>query len=143
MVHALEETWRVLVPGGWLLDLRPLSKDPPLEIVSRDQFKLAGYLDFSAGIPDDSASDRAINALMDQGAFVNRTIRRFNFAYYWETVEQMQCYVEDRWSDIAKLPKHVVKAAYRMENEAQTTVHVRIRVLMQLGSYKKHPKKLG
>ena len=37
MVHALREAWRVLVPGGCLIDLRPLAKDPPLEVIVDDQ----------------------------------------------------------------------------------------------------------
>jgi hypothetical protein len=33
MVHALEEVWRVLVPAGELINLRPVSSPWPVEVL--------------------------------------------------------------------------------------------------------------
>jgi hypothetical protein len=42
MVHALRESWRVLVPGGSLIDLRPLSASSPVQVVTGNKIVPAG-----------------------------------------------------------------------------------------------------
>ena len=37
MVHALKEGWRVLVPGGYLIDLRPRATDWPARTLTDDR----------------------------------------------------------------------------------------------------------
>ena len=37
MGHALKEIWRVLTPGGSLIDLRPLAARSPVQVVTGEQ----------------------------------------------------------------------------------------------------------
>ena len=60
MIHALKEVWRVLVPRGWLLDVRPFSAKATLEVVAGTQVWLAGRVDESAGLPDNPAANELL-----------------------------------------------------------------------------------
>ena len=60
MVHALNEVWRTLVSGGWMLDVRPLCAQWPLEVMVNGAPSLAGTVDGSPQIEDEVASNKAI-----------------------------------------------------------------------------------
>ena len=52
---------------GWLLDVRPLSVNAPLEVVAGNQVWLAGRVDESAGLPDDHAANEALRTMVREG----------------------------------------------------------------------------
>ena len=60
MVHALHEIWRVLAGNGTLGDLRPLSCQCPIELVTPSGVVHVGEADATGMAADDDASDRAI-----------------------------------------------------------------------------------
>lgn len=70
MVHALEQAWQALRPGGVFVDLRPLSLDSALDIVSSQGKESAGMVDMSADLPDDRAVDEAIEAAVRAEVFI-------------------------------------------------------------------------
>lgn len=137
MVHALYESWRVVKRGGWLIDLRPYSLNPPVEVIINDSVRIAGPIDSSAGVPDDEAADQAINEVVKDGAFSKSEEGSFRFAYYWETLEHMKDYIEDRWSDSTHLPHDMLERAERLVNESDGPVQIRIRSNMKIVRYKK------
>ena len=137
MVHALNESWRVLKQGGWLIDIRPYSLSPPVEVVMNDTVRIAGPIDSSAGVPDDEASDRAIQEVVKNGAYSKSEAGSFKFAYYWDTLEHMKDYIEERWSDSTHLPKRTLDEAARLVSESMGTIQIRIRSDMKIVRYKK------
>ncbi len=141
MVHALEESWRVLAPHGRLLDLRPLSTDSLLEVIAAEQVQVAGPVDFSPGLPDDAAADEAIETVLHQRAFAKDEVEQFDFAYYWDTLNGATEYVETRWSDAARLPASVLEEARALVEKTTASAQIRIRLVMQLASYMKAGQK--
>ncbi len=140
MVHALNESWRVLKQGGWLIDIRPYSLSPPVEIIIDGAVRIAGPIDSSAGVPDDEASDRAIKEVVKNGAYSKSEAGSFKFDYYWDTLEHMKDYVEERWSDSTHLPKKTLDQAVRLESESMGPIKIRIRSDMKIVRYKKLSK---
>lgn len=135
MVRALEESWRVLRSHGVFIDLRPLSTDPPIEILSEAGSGLAGQVDDSPDKDDDRAADEAVEQIVGRGLFHREEIDRFNFSFYWNSVNDMQAYAEERWSDSTKLPSAVLGRARQLEKMAADRVQVRITREMHLATY--------
>ena len=127
MVHALDEIYRVLAPGGLLLDLRPVSGDTPLEIVRTGVVELAGHFDESSDHPDDVAANNAIARAVRRGQFVRERDGQFRFAYYWDSVDEMRAYVKDRWT-ASRLPGGVSRKARRLMAPGDGKVRARVRM---------------
>ena len=100
MVHALREIWRALTPGGLLLDLRPLSANMPVEVVGVERAAMAGYLDTAPeAYTDDRAADAAMGAVGQEGLFARERDGAFDFLWYWDTPDEMQAFIAEKWAD--------------------------------------------
>lgn len=140
MVHALMESWRVVRVGGRLLDLRPLASGWPVEIVSQDAEMLAGRLDDKKRIGEDTASNNAVSEAVQRGWFKKESEDIFEYAYYWDTVEEMIEYVGADWWNSAIVPENVMAEAHRLVHLAGGQAEIRIRRSMVLASYRKLAK---
>ncbi len=137
MVHALEESRRVLTHNGRLIDIRPLSSYPPVEVITSNGARLAGRADDSLGIPDDQAANNAIADAVRQGIFFKDAEEQFEFFYYWDTVEQMQAYVEDRWEGWVILENTILQNLSRIISESKGRVQLRVSLNMLISVYGK------
>lgn len=127
--------------GGRLIDLRPYKSEWPIEIVSRDKQILAGRLDENQnGLSDDEASDNAISEVIQRGWFKEESKEFFEYAYYWDTVDQMNEYVKTEWSNLAIIPTNVLSNAHRIARVAGEQVQIRIRRIMLIARYRKMTK---
>ena len=119
MVHALTESWRVLLPGGTLIDMRPIICHPSIEVLVDGRVEIAGQIDDSGSFADDMAADRALETAVSQGLFITKQPKtHFDFAYYWESLNLMTEYITERWSDFATLPMQVIKKAKALSSNA-------------------------
>jgi len=137
MVHALAESCRVLKTGGRLVDLRPYSTGWPLEVVTRDTQILAGPLDDTIGQSVDIASDDAILEALRRGWFQEEKKTSFQYAYYWDTVDDMHEFLKANWEESATVPDSVLSKAHRLVQRIDKPVQIRIRRTMSLASYRK------
>ncbi len=138
MVHALQEAWRVLVSHGILIDVRPISGDAQLDIVTHERSLSAGIVDMSPGIASDIAADNAINEVIQKGAFnYLKMDERFDVSYYWTTVEEMKAYVDDKWKDDAILTGEVVRKARTIFDNFRREARIRISLQMKLSKLEK------
>ncbi len=137
MVHALREIWRVLAPGGTLIDLRPLSARWPLEVVVNRQATVAGLVDDSPGAPLDEAANQSLEQAAREGLFIREQDGAFKYLYYWDTPDEMKAYVEERWAPDAILPDEVLAEARRLMSEAAAPAQVRVRAHMIISRWRK------
>ena len=139
MVHALKEVWRVLVPRGSLIDLRPLAFNPPIEVIADGKVLGSGVVvDGSLRVPDDVASEAALQKVIDDGCFVCERTMSFECALYWDTIEEMRADAKNwqRWrlpADSALAEVHQLMA--RTTGEAR----VRVRRPMVIARYRRAP----
>jgi hypothetical protein len=129
MVHALDEIHRVLVPGGLLLDLRPVSGDTPLEVVRTGVAELAGHFKEPSDHPDDVAANNAIARAVRRGQFVRERDGSFRFAYYWDSVDEMRAYVKEKWT-ATRLPGAVSRKARRLMAAGDGKVRARVQMVI-------------
>jgi hypothetical protein len=137
MVHALKEIWRVLMPGGVLLDLRPFCASWPVEVVAGKRVMRAGALDDSLSLVDDLAANRAVEQVIADGWFRRDRSGSFTYDWYWDTLDELREHVEERWHPIA-LPDSVYAQAQRLASHVDHAVF-RVRVNIIVGRYVKSP----
>jgi len=137
MVHALQEAWRVLVPGGIMIDVRPLCVDVPLEILTPAGSESAGLVDMNPEIDKDIASDAAIQAVIGDGLYKMVKQEYFDFAYYWNSIREFKADLDERWKDEVILPIEVLKRARAMFKKHQDDARLRIRIRMTLAKFTK------
>ena len=137
MVHALKEAYRVLIPQGIMIDVRPLSVDVPLEIIYKGGSESAGIIDMSPDIDLDIAADRAIASVVKDRIFVESKVEFFDFAFNWKTLKDMQDYMEEFWKDDVIVPEEVVKQARILMGKLRPQIQIRVGIKMKLGKYEK------
>ncbi len=113
MVHALNEIHRVLTDDGQLVDLRPITGERQLELVGPSDHLRIGPFERLAVDPDDAAADGAVRTAIRDGLFHREKDGSFLFAYYWDTVDEMKAYVDERWS-YTTLPPETEQEARRV-----------------------------
>lgn len=137
MVHALEEVWRVLHAGGWMVDLRPVSTDWPLDVVTGSTPARAGTVDGSKSLDDQEASDAAIETMLVRGLFVREKHLFFELAYYWPSLEAMEAYAAETWTNSADLPDTTLEEARRLATSAGLPSEIRVLRQMEIARYRR------
>jgi hypothetical protein len=137
MVHALREIWRVLIPGGHLIDVRPRPTNGPLEVVAPGQILLAGTVDNAPFVPDDSAAEKAMTQTVREGLFSIEHQATFDCASYWNTLDDMLTYYEESENPPLTIPDKVLTAARAFAATSNQKSRVRIRAGMHLARYRK------
>jgi hypothetical protein len=105
MVDALREAHRVLVPGGTVVDVRPLTARVVVELVTADRADWAAEADAYGAAEDDASADAAVQHAMSCGWFVFERSERFDFEVYCDTAADLKAYAETgRRMREAKIP---------------------------------------
>jgi hypothetical protein len=135
MVHALQEIHRVLIPGGFLIDLRPFIAMPPVDIICGDQVLAAGVIDDSAGVSDDLAANDAIAHVLKGGWFSHEEKASFGLYTYWDTLEAFLTYMDRRMTAI--LPTETRNQLELLLPRCDRDARIRTRLHMIIARYRK------
>jgi len=137
-VHALEEIRRVLIPGGLLIDLRPLVDRWPVEVVWRGGKCVNGRLiDLPTGLADDAAANSALEEVTHQEWFTCENVKHFQIFVYWNDPEEMRLHILERWNDTTVLGDAVLKETITTWSAAGENKRVRVKMRMLLSVLKK------
>lgn len=138
MVHALEEIRRVLVPGGILIDLRPLADNWRVEVVSLREVKRTGRVE---DLPEQTNGDIAANAAVmeaeKRGWFKREQDELFSFVYSWDTPSEMEEFVKEDWGDFIELQEDTKRATRSAWAVADGDSRVRIKMNILIARWKK------
>ena len=138
MVNALKEAWRVLTPRGVLLDLRPLAQDMPIEIASQGNIAVTGFVDGAPGKPHDDACDVSLERVQGEGWFASEHQRVFDLPVYFDTVDDMQRYLEENFRvRHAALECDVLEHTRRTLARGTEGARVRLRHRLLLARYRR------
>ncbi len=142
MVHALKECWRVLIPGGKLVDLHPRPTDGAVYVVSESEAALAGQLDTSPFIPDYTATNESLAQVERERWFALESNAMFDSFWYWDSVGEMQSHVEERWTSTVIVPEGIWERAERLTEKSDEEARMRYRDEVLIARYRKLPRKL-
>jgi hypothetical protein len=138
MVHALSEIRRVLVPGGVLVDLRPLLDHWQVEVSWTGNSEEAGRAtDLEEPLSDDAAANAAMARSTASGDFQRELEETFPLFYYWDTPKEMQEYLVEEWSDVITVAEPVWKSLGAMWASAPSSARVRLRMKMLIARERK------
>ena len=135
MVHALNEIWRVLMPGGFLIDLRPFNARWPVEIFAGDTVLPAGLIDDTQGFPDSLAANNAIEQIVAAGLFTREQHTAFTLYSYWDSAVEFKTYMDE--NSTATLPPDTLAQAEQLLAQHGPDVRVRTRLHMMIDCYRK------
>ena len=134
MVHALEEVRRVLIPGGILLDIRPLTDHWRIEVVSARGVKETGRVeDLPAQVNADAASNSAMMEVEARGWFKREREEFFPFFYSWDTPSEMEETIKEEWEDSVGVLTQEAKQATRTTwalSDADSRIRVDVKILI-------------
>jgi hypothetical protein len=136
MVDALDEIRRVLIPGGTLIDLRPVLDRWAVEVAWSGGYQEVGRATDLAGPLED---DAAANAAMAQGAVQGSVREReesFDLFYYWDTAREMHEYIEEEWEDVIQVDDGLWASLASAWATANADARVRMRMKMLIGRYR-------
>lgn len=137
MVHALQEVWRVLKPLGMVIDLRPISVDVPLWILTLSGWKSAGLVD---QLPDriyDIAADRAMRSMVHAGLLIRLQQKYFGINYYWNNLKDLKTDIEGRWKEDLIISKEVWRQARLLFKNGSGLRRIRIHFRKKITVYQK------
>ncbi|HSB66957.1 MAG TPA: hypothetical protein VLD65_10280 [Anaerolineales bacterium] len=138
MVHALKEAWRVLIPQGTMIDVRPLSVVVPLEVISPEGVNVAGEVDMSPDLKYDSASDQAMDIVLGEGIFNQTSLQTFDYVYYWKTYHGMVVDFNERWQDEIIVSEKTLDSAKSLYQQKYPHARLRLPMQMKLGKFIKN-----
>jgi hypothetical protein len=139
MVDALLECWRVLEPGGTLIDLRPFHSNPAVEIITANEILQPGNINDEGGAADDEAADEALAETVRRGAFALEMQDSFQFANYWDTLQEMLDYAAEKWRDFSIIPAETIEKSWRFIADSDGPYQMRVRRKINMAVYRKRP----
>ena len=133
MVHALGEIYRVLAPGGVLIDLRPVADRWSIEVFSARETRETGHVtDLPLGLEDDNAANEAMRNAESKGWFTRENETFFPLHYVWDTASDMEKWVDEEWTNFIGLgdeARRATRSAWAL-GDADTQVRIRVKMLI-------------
>ena len=135
MVHALEQTWRVLKADGILIDLRPRHTGQIIEVVRNTTSDVITCYDDAYREARDFASDEAIEMVVNAGLF--QRVRRVYFEYVkqYESGTALMDYFMAKNPPV-RFPDEIESRLYHQLN-LETSARLHYTYTIQLDTYRK------
>ncbi len=138
MVHALSEIRRVLVPGGVLIDLRPISDHWRIEVCSARMTKETGSVnDLPLGLADDNAATQAMSTAESNKWFQRESESFFPIHYVWDTASEMETWIDEEWENFIGLDEETRRATRSAWALSDADSQVRVKMKMLIAREKK------
>lgn len=138
MVHALEEAWRVLKPGGVLIDLRPAMVHRNVGIIDARGFRKLGVM--GERFDDDIVANRAVASVLRRGLFRRSRRDRVPCVREMDTLHDFSGWL-DNYVSLGKLPSHgwLLKDVDRALSEAGRGARITVSAPLDLQVLEKCP----
>ncbi|MCA9881905.1 MAG: hypothetical protein H6670_14900 [Anaerolineaceae bacterium] len=134
MVHALQEVHRVLVPDGYMIDLRPVGIEYALEVVAGEQVISVGNADAAGRAARDQAANQAVEQIQALGLFIQEAHTPFSlYTYFPSPIDYSEHLLERGGS--TQIEDDTLANAVREFEKAGTNAQFRARHSMIISRY--------
>ena len=123
-MNVLERMWNTLRPDGLLLDIRPATEHPRVEIQRGERVVTIGRIDDSYRIGTLLVADTAVQMVVDAGQFAWERDERFTFVYHLESVDAWLAYMAEHWSSAVIAPDMIVRAREALPSRAEGELRI-------------------
>ena len=137
MVHALKEFWRVLVPKGVLIDLRPICMDVDLLILSSQGWKSAGRVDRGELRLHDNAANLAMRSVVKERFFKRVEEAYFITKYYWNDLEELRTDTDGCWKEDVTISENTWQRASMLLESGSGEDRICVPVKEKIVTYQK------
>lgn len=137
MVHALKEFWRVLVPRGVLIDLRPICMDVDLLILSAYGWERAGRVDRGELRLHDNAANLVMRSAVSERLFQRLKRTYFITKHYWNDLEGLRTDSEDCWKEDVTISEDTWQRASSLLETGSGEDRVCVPVKRKIATYQK------
>lgn len=135
MVHALQETRRVLRSGGTLIDLRPAIQNRTIELELAYARLHIGEIDSSATAADHQAADAALRGAVKRGLFQSEHDADFQLVIDMDSVDDLRGYAAGLRRSV--LSDEVISRLEWLTADESGDFIIRIRRQMTIARYRK------
>lgn len=125
----------MLRTGGLVIDLRPITAEWPIEVVTTKAVQQAGrFTALPEDMEDDAASNRSFAEAEARGLFERQRQEQFAYSYYWDTPAEMKEYVDTEWEGWVTLSGDTIERARSLWAlaDGDARLHVGVGMLLTL-----------
>jgi hypothetical protein len=105
------------MPGGIMIDVRPISVDTPLLILTSKGWKVAGLPDQSVDRIHDLAANGATRAVVHKQLFRRLKQKYFKVYHYWDDLDDLKDDIDGRWKDEIIISNEIWRQAEDLYNQ--------------------------
>lgn len=135
MVHALEETHRVLRAGGSLIDLRPTMRNRTVELELPNATLFIGEIDYSSTFSDHVAANEALEAARAAGAVQLEHETTFHIQMDLDTLADLRTFERNLRRSV--VPKSVFEQIEMLTADEPKSYLIQIRREMLIARYRR------
>ncbi len=132
-MHALGEIHRVLIPGGILIDLRPIADNWTIEVFSARETRETGHVtDLPLGLEDDEVANQAMRDAESKGWLTREDETFFPLHYIWDTASEMEHWIDEEWTNFIGLgdeARRATRSAWAL-SDGDSRIRVRAKMLI-------------
>jgi len=118
-----------------MIDLRPLHKKPPIDVMVGDVAYPSGYIDSTVGAAKDVNSEASISRAVHEGLFEQEQNGSFGLYYYFNRLADFKDHMDNYTQ--SRLPPETYAKAQTLVGELGEDARIRARWQMVIARYRK------
>jgi phosphoglycerate-specific signal transduction histidine kinase len=123
MVHALQQTYRILQPNGLLINIHDLPAPHVIEVLSAGTVHKIGWLRDSEDFENEISALNALARVVEDGYFDLEDERDFGYKIYVDDLTELQEYLLEFW-ETAILPDGIIQRLEERIQEAGPSTNI-------------------
>lgn len=123
MVHALQQTHRILHPKGLLINVHDLPTPQVIEVHTHETVNKVGWLMVSEDFENERSALNALAQVVTDAYFILEDERDFSYNIYVDDLNELQKWLADSWTT-AVLPDRITQRLEELIRDAGQSARI-------------------